>query len=99
MAAFGAVVSFASSDPQPVEFPTRAFFGSAPGARLHGFYLFPVLARERTASIDLARLLDLVAAGRLDCSIALETSWREAAEAIEAFVDRRIAGKAVLRVD
>jgi NADPH:quinone reductase-like Zn-dependent oxidoreductase len=99
VAAFGAVVSFASTDPQPVQFPTRAFFGRAPGARLHGFYLFPVLARERTASIDLARLLDLVAAGRLDCSIALEASWREAAEAIQAFVDRRIAGKVVLHVD
>ena len=45
------MVSFASTDPQPVQFPTRAFFGRAPGARLHGFYLFPVLARERTPSL------------------------------------------------
>jgi NADPH:quinone reductase-like Zn-dependent oxidoreductase len=95
VAAFGSVVSFSSTDPQPVQFPTRAFFGRAPGARLHGLYLFPVLARERTASVDLGRLLDLVAAGRLDCSITLEASWREAAEAIQALVDRRIAGKAV----
>jgi NADPH:quinone reductase len=99
VAPFGAIVSFASSDPAPVEFPARAFFGRAPGASLHAFYLFGVLARERTASRDLARLAELVADGRLDCSIDHEASWREAADAIEALLDRRIAGKAVLRVD
>src|SRR5271165_2986503 len=40
VAAGGTVVSFASSDPGPVEFPTRAFFGRAPGARLQGLFLF-----------------------------------------------------------
>jgi NADPH2:quinone reductase len=99
VAAWGVVVSFASSDPGPVEFPTRSFFGRAPGARLHGFYLFPFLRRERTGSSDLGRLVDLVAAGRLECSIAHEASWREAAKAIQALVDRRIGGKAVLLID
>ncbi len=42
---------------------------------------------------------DLVAAGRLDCSIDHESSWRSAAAAIEALMERRIAGKAVLHVD
>jgi NADPH2:quinone reductase len=99
VAAFGAIVSFASSDPAPVSFPTRAFFGRAPGATLHGFYLFGSLQRENTGGRDLARLADLVAEGRLDCSIDLEDSWRRAPEAIEALIDRRIAGKAVLLVD
>jgi NADPH:quinone reductase len=99
VASFGAIVSFASSDATPVQFPTRAFFGRAPGARLHGLYLFAQLRHERSGTRDLGRLLELVAAGRLDCSIGHEASWRDAPAAIEALLERRIAGKAVLRVD
>jgi NADPH2:quinone reductase len=95
----GMVVSFASSDPAPVQFPARAFFHRAPGARLHGLFLFDALARERSGARDLGRLVELVAEGRLLCSIDRETSWREAAEAIQALIDRRIAGKVVLHVD
>jgi NADPH2:quinone reductase len=47
----------------------------------------------------LSRLLALVAAGRLDPQIDLETSWREAGQAIRALLDRRISGKAILHVD
>lgn len=96
---FGAIVSFASSDTTPVQFPTRAFFGRAPGARLHGLFLFGQLRHERSGTRDLGRLLELVASGRLNCSIDLETSWRDAPEAIAALLERRIAGKAVLLVD
>jgi NADPH:quinone reductase-like Zn-dependent oxidoreductase len=96
---FGAIVSFASSDTNPVQFPTRSFFGRAPGARLHGLFLFGQLRHERSGTRDLGRLSELVASGRLDCSIDLEASWREAPEAIAALLERRIAGKAVLRVD
>ncbi len=99
MAPFGAIVSFASSDASPVQFPARALFGRAPGARLHGLLVFAQLQRERTASRDLGRLAALVADGSLDCSIDREASWREAADAIGALTDRRISGKAVLTVD
>jgi NADPH:quinone reductase len=99
VAPFGVVVSFASSDQQPVSFPARAFFGRAPGARLHGLLLFAQLQHEASGARDLRHLAELVAAGRLDCSVDLETSWREAAGAIAALIDRRVAGKAVLRVD
>ncbi len=99
VASFGAIVSFASSDPNPVEFPARALFGRAPGACLHGIFLFSLLERERTGTEDLARLVKLVAEGRLDCSIDHEGSWRAAADAIDALMQRRIAGKAVLCVD
>jgi NADPH:quinone reductase-like Zn-dependent oxidoreductase len=99
VASFGAIVSFASSDPAPVQYPARAFFARAPGARLHGFYLFAQLQRERTGSRDLARLVALVAEDSLQCSVALQASWREAAEAIAALTDRRLSGKAVLLVD
>jgi NADPH2:quinone reductase len=95
----GTVVSFASSDQTPVQFPTRSFFGRAPGARLHGLLLFAQLQRQRSGSEDLRRLAELVAGGRLECSVDHEASWRDAAEAITALMDRQISGKAVLRVD
>jgi NADPH2:quinone reductase len=99
VAAWGMVVSFASSDRAPVQFPTRAFFGRAPGARLYGLFLFAQLHRERSAARDLSRLAELVDGGRLECSIDHEASWRTAAEAITALLDRRIAGKVVLHID
>ncbi len=99
VAPFGAVVSFASSDRTPVRFPTRAFFARAPGARLQGLFIFAQLQRESSGERDLGRLAALVAEGRLECSIAHEASWRAAAEAIAALLDRRVAGKAVLHVD
>jgi NADPH:quinone reductase-like Zn-dependent oxidoreductase len=100
VAAGGTIVSFAASDPStPTTFPTRSLFGRAPGASLHGLLLFAALARGRPGSQDLARLLDLVAARRLDCSIDREGPWGEVAEAAQALTDRRIAGKVVLHVD
>jgi NADPH:quinone reductase len=95
----GTVVSFASTVTDPVSYPTRALFGRAPGARLYGLYVFAELQHTRSASADLRRLADLVAAGRLDPQIGFRGSWERAAEAIEALLDRRVAGKAVLTVD
>jgi NADPH:quinone reductase-like Zn-dependent oxidoreductase len=100
VAADGTIVSFANSDPSATtEFPTRTLFGRAPGARLYGLMVFPELAKRRGATGMLDRLLALVAGGRLDPHIDLETSWREAGDAIHALLDRRIAGKVVLHVD
>jgi len=95
----GTIVSFAASDPAtPTEFPTRAFFGRAPRARLVGLFLFDQLQHDGGGAQDLGRLADLVASGRLDCSIDLELPWRQAADAIAALDERRVAGKAVLHV-
>lgn len=95
----GAVVSFASTLTDPVSYPTRELFARAPGARLYGFYLFAELDHTRSGSADLRRLADLVAEGRLDPQIDLTLSWTDAASAIEALLDRRVNGKAVLTVD
>lgn len=95
----GTIVSYASSDQTPVAFGARTLFGRAPGATLRGLFIFEELERTGTASGDLARLSALVAAGRLDCQIDLEGSWREPGPAIDALLDRRVAGKAVLLVD
>jgi NADPH:quinone reductase-like Zn-dependent oxidoreductase len=99
VAPLGTVVSFARSDEADVTFPTSALFRDAPGASVHGLYVFPELGRRNGGGADLARLAQLVADGELDTQIDHEGSWRDAAAAIRALLDRRIAGKAVLHVD
>jgi len=95
----GTIVSFAATTSDPVSYPTRTLFSRAPGARLYGLYVFTQLARTGTGASDLRRLAELVAAGRLDPQIDLTASWTEAGSAIEALLDRRVNGKAVLVVD
>jgi NADPH:quinone reductase len=95
----GLVVNFASTTTEPVSYPTRELFGRAPGASLYGLYIFDEIAHTGTCSSDLRRLAELVAEGRLDPQVGLTTSWREAGSAIEALLDRRVDGKAVLTVD
>jgi NADPH:quinone reductase len=92
----GTIVNFAATVPEPVSYPTREFFSRAPGATLRGLYVFAELEHTRSGSRDLRRLADLVAAGRLDPQIDLTAPWTEAKEPIEALLDRRINGKAVL---
>jgi NADPH:quinone reductase-like Zn-dependent oxidoreductase len=92
----GTVVSFAATVPEPVSYPTREHFSRAPGAVLHGLYIFDELDHTRSASPDLRRLADLVAAGRVDPQVGLSLPWSEAAEAIAALLDRKVSGKAVL---
>jgi NADPH:quinone reductase-like Zn-dependent oxidoreductase len=94
----GIVVSFAATVAEPVSYPTRELFSRAPGARLYGLYIFAELAHTRTGAADLRRLADLVAAGRLDPQIDLTEPWTEAGAAIDALLDRQVAGKAVLTV-
>jgi len=95
----GTVVSFASTVPEPVSYPCRELFARAPGARLYGFYIFAELDHTRSGSADLRRLAGLVAAGQLDPQIDLALPWSEAADAIDALLERRVNGKAVLRVE
>src|SRR4051795_1419938 len=99
IAPLGTVVSFARSDEQDVTFPTSALFRDASGASVHGLYVFAELPRRAGGGEDLARLAALVADGDLTPPIDLEAGWREAGNAIGALLDRRIAGKAVLRID
>lgn len=99
VAPLGTVVSFASSDPGPVSYPTRGLFGRAPGASVYGLLIWSELPRRGGATARLRTLAEMVARGELEVSIDLEASWRDPAPAIAALTDRRIAGKAVLLVD
>ena len=62
----GTVINIGATIAEPVTYPTREFYSRAPGAQLHGFYLFDDLEHTRSAGRDLRRLTELVAAGRLD---------------------------------
>lgn len=95
----GTIISFADTTSEPVSYLARSFYSRAPGARVYGLYVFTELARRGTGTSDLRRLAELVAAGRLDPQIDLVASWTEAGSAIEALLDRRVNGKAVLVVD
>jgi NADPH:quinone reductase-like Zn-dependent oxidoreductase len=98
VAAQGTIVSFASSDTSPVEYPTRALFGRASGAKVVGIYIFAEVMSRGGCSDDLSRLVQLVGEGRLDCSIDRVLPWSEAATAVEALLDRQVSGKVVLTV-
>ena len=98
IAPLGTVISFASTVTEPVSYPAREFFVRASGAKLVGFYLFAILSHTRSAAGDLRRLAELVDDGRVDPQIDLVRPWTEAGTAIDALLDRRVAGKAVLTV-
>ncbi len=67
-------------------------------ARIMGFYLYSQ-AETDPPKDNLPRLLSLVAAGRLDCGIAVEASWCESGVIAQRLLDRDFNGKAVLHVD
>ena len=98
VASCGIVVSFGNSSGEETTFDARRFF-SRSGARLYALTLFPELERLGTAALDLSHLATLAARGRLELPIGLQTSWRDAARAIRALIDRQVAGKAVLELD
>ena len=89
VAAFGTIVSFASSDTSAVSFPTRAFFGRAPGARLQGLFLFAQLQHENSASRDLGRPRRGRTPGLLDRQGPLMAGGRSGRRGADRPADRR----------
>jgi NADPH:quinone reductase-like Zn-dependent oxidoreductase len=99
VAARGVVVSVATqSDDETVTFHATRF-DRARGARIYTLNLPDELASHASAAGDLTRLCALMAGGRLDGQIELEASWHEPSRAIDALLQRRIGGKAVLHLD
>jgi NADPH2:quinone reductase len=94
----GVVVNLATQGDETVAFRARRF-DRAKGARIYTLNLFEELTRPGGAAADLARLVALAAAGRLDGGVELDASWREPGSALDALLRRRVGGKVVLRVD
>lgn len=99
VAARGIVVNIATQRDQELVTFHATRFDRAKGARIYTLNLFDELAGHAGAGYDLARLCALMADERLDGQIELESSWRELSRALDALLDRRIGGKAVLHVD
>ena len=98
VAGWGIVVAFGNSSGDQTSFDVSSFYPHS-GARLYGLRVFNELARHGSAARDLRFLAEAVGAGRLDTQISLTSSWHEAGAALEALVERRVRGKAVLTID
>lgn len=68
------------------------------GVSLYGFIIFYEIAREPAAP-DLARLVRLVADGRLRPPITIEASWTRIGEIAQQLDERRFTGKAILHLE
>lgn len=92
----GTFVLYGTSAGPEVTFDARAFYLIG-GATLYGFILFHE-AERNPAGADLARLVGMVADGRLRPQIDVEAPWSEIAGMAQRLNDRHITGKAVLHV-
>jgi NADPH:quinone reductase len=98
VAPWGILISFGNSSGEETSFNVSPFY-NLPGACLRGLRVWPEIDRNRSGPADLRLLGELVAADELDPQVSLTASWREPAPAIQAMLERRVRGKAVLRVD
>ncbi|GAC1350654.1 MAG: zinc-binding dehydrogenase [Ktedonobacteraceae bacterium] len=89
-------VNFGVSSGNDITFDARQFFATG-GASLYGFILFHELT-HRPAGGDLTNLTHMIADGHLHPQIEVEESWTKIADVAQQLVNRRITGKAVLRV-
>jgi NADPH2:quinone reductase len=93
----GTVVTLGNSSNSATEFDPRSFYRrGAPTMR--GLFVVWELLHERLGTAELTWLVEGVARGSLRADIDLVTSWRDAASAVDALLERRISGKAVLLV-
>jgi NADPH:quinone reductase len=95
----GLLVNIATQrEDETISFSAARFDRSA-GARIYTLNLPDELDRHASAPADLARLCQLIAAGRLDSQVTYEGPWRNPTPAIDALLNRTLGGKAVLHVD
>lgn len=94
----GLVVSFGNSSNETTHFDPRVLYRNG-APRIHGYFVTWELLQGRIGAKELSYLASLAASGELESSVDLRASWRDAASAIDALLDRRVAGKAVLTID
>jgi len=92
----GTVVMFGNSSREQTPISFSNFAGHA-GARLLAFFIYES-GTPASMGVDLAKLVSLVAAGKLKPEIGLEDSWHNVYRAAAALRDRKVNGKAVFHV-
>ncbi len=92
----GTCVSFGVSSGRDTTFQPGPFFRTG-GLNLYGFILFHEV-KHHPASDGLARLVRLIADGRLHARVEVEAPWTQIADVARQLMDRRFPGKAVLHV-
>ena len=92
----GVAVNFGPTGGTTTPLDVPRFYGTG-GLRLHGLIIFHELER-RPAGAGLARLVRLVADGRLRPHVEVEAPWTEIGEVAQRLQDRAYTGKAVLHV-
>jgi NADPH:quinone reductase len=92
----GTIVMFGNSSREetPISFPN--FSGHA-GARLLAFFVYQS-GTPASMGEDLAKLVSMVAAGKLAPEIGLEDSWHNVYRATAALRNRKVNGKAVFHI-
>lgn len=93
----GVCVTFGASAGPDVAFNIWPFMRTG-RASLYGFLLFNELGRC-PASVGLMRLADMVSEDKLHPYISVVESWSKVSEVVRDLWERKIPGKAVLRVD
>jgi NADPH:quinone reductase len=97
VSADGTVVSFGNSSNEQTAFDARGFYRRG-GPTMRGYFVTHELLEGRLGSAQLAELVDLAVAGALRTDIDLQVPWTEAPAAVEALLERRVRGKAVMLV-
>lgn len=93
----GTIVAFGNSSNEPTPFDFFGFFGHEV-ARLQTFHSYASSGEEGVGE-DLSLLASLAASGDLVPQVGAEANWRELAAVADDLRERRVNGKAVLRVD
>ncbi|BCG78298.1 zinc-binding dehydrogenase [Mesorhizobium sp. 113-3-3] len=91
----GTIVMFGSSSGELTPVGFRQFVPGHEGARLQTFAYY---TSGSGIGADIAALLALVAAGRLETRVALTVPWIDIAQALDALRQRSFSGKAVLTI-
>jgi NADPH:quinone reductase-like Zn-dependent oxidoreductase len=93
----GTIVMFGNSSREETNISFPNFAGHA-GARLLAFFVY-LSGTPASMGEDFAKLVSLVAAGKLIPEIGFEESWHNVYKAAAALRDRKINGKAVFRIE
>ncbi|TPN94709.1 zinc-binding dehydrogenase [Mesorhizobium sp. B1-1-5] len=89
----GTIVMFGSSSGELTPIGFRQFVPGHEGARLQTFAYY---TSGSAIGADIAALLDLVAAGRLETRVAMTVPWADIGRALDALRQRSFSGKAVV---